>query len=262
MKNEKTMKNKPTSNQPKTPPRPTALQQPRRRVETPSPVLRFTPTAWAKLLFFCYYGDTEVGGFGVTRPNDLLLVEEFVTVKQRTTLASVEFDDAAVADFFDAQVDAGRSPEQFARIWLHTHPGDCPGPSATDEETFQRVFGACTWAVMFILARSGETYARLRFNVGPQGSILIPVRVDYAAPFAGSDHAAWEREYLANICPEPLTFGTFGGDLFADMHGEKAGAGELVHAGTAGELDMTAAEFTDDDRDLAALFGEEDAVWL
>ena len=46
-------------------------------------------------------------------------------------------------------------------------PDDCPSPSSVDEETFARVFGGCDWAVMFILARGGATYARLRFNTGP-----------------------------------------------------------------------------------------------
>lgn len=125
-----------------------------------------------------------------------------MTVKQRVSAVSVAFDDDAVADFFDAQVDAGRKPEQFSRIWLHTHPGNCPTPSATDEETFSRVFGGCTWAVMFILACGGQTYCRLRFNVGPGGEVLIPAEVDYSRPFAASDHAAWETEYDRNVHPD------------------------------------------------------------
>ncbi len=72
------------------------------------PILRFTPTAWAKLNFFCHYGQTEIGGFGITPAEDLLLIQEFVTVKQTTTEVSVNFDDEAVADFFESQVDAGR----------------------------------------------------------------------------------------------------------------------------------------------------------
>ena len=124
------------------------------------PVLRFSPTAWSKLLFFRDHGQTEIGGFGITSSEDLLLVEDFVTVKQEDTAVSVSFDDEAVADFFDAQVDAGRKPEQFARVWCHTHPGECAQPSSVDEETFGRVFGHCQWAVMFVLARDGKTYAR------------------------------------------------------------------------------------------------------
>jgi len=51
----------------------------------------------------------------------------------------------------------------------------------------------------FILARQGHSYARLRFNVGPGGDVNLPVRVDYTRPFAASDHAAWQEEYLAAV---------------------------------------------------------------
>lgn len=163
------------------------------------PYLRFTPYAWAKLIYFCHRDETEIGGFGITAEDDPMLIEDFVTVKQEVSIASVAFDDEAVADFFEDQVDAGRQPSQFGRIWLHTHPGDSPYPSSVDEETFDRVFGGCDWAVMFILAEGGDTYARLRFNVGPGAAIELPVSVDYEQPFAGSDHLAWEVEYQANI---------------------------------------------------------------
>jgi proteasome lid subunit RPN8/RPN11 len=81
------------------------------------------------LLYFRDRSEAEVGGFGVTDVKDPLLVQEFLTVEQRVTSVSVSFDDEAVADFFDAQGDAGRRPDQFARIWLHTHPGESPQPS-------------------------------------------------------------------------------------------------------------------------------------
>jgi hypothetical protein len=173
----------------------------------PSPSLRFSPTAWAKLLYLRDLGDTEVGGFGIAAAEDLLLIEEVRLVRQECTGVSVIFDDQSVADFFDAQVDRGFKPEQFARIWVHTHPGDWAEPSATDEHTFCRVFGRTNWAVMFILARGGETYARLRFHVGPGGEIEIPVSVDYRRAFAASDHAAWEAEYRASVRIEALELG-------------------------------------------------------
>ena len=34
---------------------------------------------------------------------------------------------------------------------------------------------------------------------GPDGALLLPVEVDYGRPFPGSNHAAWEEEYLANV---------------------------------------------------------------
>lgn len=163
------------------------------------PALRFSPYAWAKLLYFRDKGDTEIGGFGVTEPDDLLYVSDFVTVKQSVTSISVSFDDNAVADFFDQQVDTGRKPEQFARIWLHSHPGDSPEPSLMDEQTFKKAFGSCDWAVMFIIGQDNRAYARLSFNIGPRPQILIPVEVDYSRDFDASSRKLWEAEYKANI---------------------------------------------------------------
>ena len=177
--------------------------QPQRHAQKPS--LRFSPTAWAKLLFFRDRDETEIGGFGITDPDDLLYVEDFATVKQTVTAASVAFEDEAVGGFFDAQVDAGRKPEQFARIWCHTHPGNSPEPSGTDEDTFARVFGGCDWAIMLIVSRFGRTFARLRFNVGPAGETEIPVEVDYSMAFPASNHKAWEAEYTANVQIEERT---------------------------------------------------------
>jgi hypothetical protein len=173
--------------------------------EPAKPVLRFSPTAWAKLVYFRDKSENEVGGFGITRPEDLLCVTEFVTVKQKVSTVSVSFDDHAVADFFDGQVDLGRKPEQFARLWLHTHPALSPKPSVIDEETFKRVFSGCHWAVMFILAEDNRAYARLSFNVGPGGQILILARVDFSCDFGPSDHRLWDAEYDANVKVEHVS---------------------------------------------------------
>jgi hypothetical protein len=167
-------------------------------------VLRFSPTAWAKLLCLRDLGDTEIGGFGISKAGDLLFVEDVQLVAQTCDWAHVAFDDAAVADFFDRQVDSGRRPEEFGRIWVHTHPGNSAAPSPTDEATFARVFGGAEWALMFILARGGQTYARLRYNCGPGADLKIAVEVDFGQPFAGSDSEAWQTEYCANVrTPEP-----------------------------------------------------------
>jgi len=105
------------------------VKQKRQKEKASHPILRFNPTAWAKLLYFRDKTDNEIGGFGITEADDLLYVTDFVTVKQQVTAVSVKFDDNSVADFFDSQVDLGRKPEQFARHWLHTHPGSLAEPS-------------------------------------------------------------------------------------------------------------------------------------
>jgi hypothetical protein len=98
--------------------------------------LRFTPYAFAKLLFMRDIGDTEIGAMGISKKDDALLVQDIVMVKQKCTSSSTDFDEDGIADFFDAQVDLGRHPEQFGRIWIHTHPGNGASPSFKDEETF------------------------------------------------------------------------------------------------------------------------------
>jgi hypothetical protein len=174
----------------------------------PDSILRFAPLAWLKLQFFCHAGHTEIGGFGISALGDPLYVEDFVTVRQQVTPLTVRFADDAVSDFFDHCVDAGLKPQRFARIWCHTHPGDSVVPSSRDEETFSNSFGCCDWALMFILGRTGQTYARLAFSAGPGGALLLPTAADWAAwpewVSAGKGRleaqvAQWQQEYMENI---------------------------------------------------------------
>ena len=154
--------------------------------------LVFSPLAWLKLQFLCHAGPTEVAGFGLTAADDPLHVEDVLVVRQRATPVTVAFDDAAVADLFDAMADAGVPPARFGRVWVHTHPGESVTPSTTDEVTFAWAFGGCDWAVMAILGRTGRTSARLRFNTGPGGSIELPTAVDWAA-WPARATAPWRR---------------------------------------------------------------------
>lgn len=198
-----------------------------RQVHQQAQALRFTPYAWAKLLFLRDLGSTEVGGFGISAPNDLLLIEDVVLIRQTCSAVTVQFDDASVADFFDSQVDLGRRPEQFARIWIHTHPGSSPSPSLTDEATFSRCFGATDWALMFILACGGRAYARLRFQAGPRGELILPVEVAFNGPFPAAAVDLWTREYEQCVVLE-RSFGDLREPLFS-----VAAAEHLVDAGLA-----------------------------
>lgn len=154
-------------------------------------------------------------------------------VRQRCTLATVVLDDVAVADLYDDLVDQGISPERFGRVWVHTHPGRCPLPSAVDEETFARVFGRNDWAVMAILARNDATYARLAFRAGPGGAVELPVAVDFGSAFAGAEPAVWDELYRQNVRAESaplreelgMSFserGSVGYELWEDFYGDAA----------------------------------------
>lgn len=126
--------------------------------------LSFSPEAWIQLQFICHAGDTEIGAFGIAARDNPFHIVALGLPKQTCSCVTVEFDDASVADFFDEQIDKGRTPDQFARVWIHTHPGHSAEPSGVDEDTFARVFGKCDWGVMFILAKGGATTCRLRMT--------------------------------------------------------------------------------------------------
>jgi hypothetical protein len=168
--------------------------------------LRFAPLAYLKMLYLCHAGPTEVGAYGISAENDLLYVQDVVTVRQECTPVTVNFLDEAVADHFDRCADAGIPPQRCGRVWLHTHPGGSALPSWTDEETFARAFGVCDWAVMAILAKGGSRYARLQVNTGPGVTKRLRWSVDWQAwpeALAIQDLAAlrgdWAREHAENI---------------------------------------------------------------
>lgn len=169
--------------------------------------LRFSPTAWSKLLFMRDIGNTEVGGFAITRPDDLLYVKDFFLPKQTCSYATVVFDDVSIADYTDQMIDEGLMPEQFLRIWIHTHPNISASPSRTDEKTFSRVFGKCEWAVMMIIAQDGEIYCKLRVTGGPlPGDFDIPVGVDFDSyDFPASNLEGWLNEYNGKVEEKSFT---------------------------------------------------------
>lgn len=167
------------------------------------PKLRFNPTAWAKLLFLRDRGPTEVGAFGISSTDNLLRILDIELIAQRCTESFVTFDDVAVAEFFDHQIDLGRRPDQCGRIWIHTHPGHSAEPSAVDRDTFLRVFGPCDWAVMMILARGGGCFAELHWRHGGPATLCMDVEVDFTRSFPASDEAAWAADYDTHVRWEP-----------------------------------------------------------
>lgn len=161
--------------------------------------LFFTAYAWAKLRYLRDVGPSEVGGFGICDPRNPLLVHDIELVEQTCTVTTLDFDDESVDAMFNRHLDAGRSPDQFARVWIHTHPTESAEPSVVDEETFERLITASDWGAMFTLARNDVSYGRLQFNVGPRTSIRLEPCVDYSAGFAASDPRMWLDEYDASV---------------------------------------------------------------
>jgi hypothetical protein len=160
--------------------------------------LRFTPYAWAKLNFMRDISGNEVGGYGISSIDDLLLISDFILVKQKVSPATFAFEDKGLADYAENMLDVGLQPVEYSRILIHTHPGNSASPSSVDEENFQTKFSECNWAVMFILAKGGATSACIRFN-NPQVRAELKTVVDYSCPFPASEIEAWKEEYNTNV---------------------------------------------------------------
>ena len=152
-----------------------------------------------------------MGGFAISAAEDLLYIEDVELVRQTCDFASVVFDDQAVADYFDRQVDAGRRSDQVGRIWVHTHPGSLPQPSGTDEKPSPASSAAPTgrscssWPATVDLCPPGVPH-RAGWFPAPAG------RGGLWPPFPASDQAAWREAYLANVQveewpPEPRLLG-------------------------------------------------------
>ncbi len=150
-----------------------------------------------------------------------MYLEDIAVLKQKATSVSTNMDDTALADFTDDMVDAGRKPEQFLRIWLHTHPGSSVDPSHTDEITFREAFGDCDWAIMGILGRTGNVYARIRFKAGPGLSLDLPVKTFWGSIAPEElDFDNWKRIYDERVDTGKSYghYGYCGYDLGYDSH--------------------------------------------
>jgi len=176
--------------------------------------LRFSPYAWAKLMFMQKRGKTEVAGCGITETSDPLFVTDFVLIGQESSAVTFDLDTDDLADHLDRMLDAGLVPWQVANILIHTHPGNSPKPSETDEDNFVDAFSSPDWAIMMIVAENGETYCRLKLNTGPGVTKILKVEVDWSQPFSGSSHPEWAREYDEKVREYDWTRDTKGWDGF------------------------------------------------
>jgi hypothetical protein len=198
-----------------------------------SPTLIFSWYAWLKLKFMCYAGSSEVAGYGISRGtdrDDVLYLIDFMTIPQEADGASWEFEQDDIYDFIAHQFDEyGREPCEVSRIQIHTHPGSSASPSGVDEANFVEYFGGMSWGVMMILARGGETYARLRHGDGPDIHTRLDVRIDWddfpndsaalnmdygvhTSDMAELTNAmqTWEDEYKKNVTVRSYGYGAIG----------------------------------------------------
>jgi hypothetical protein len=166
--------------------------------------LRFSAYAWAKLIWMRDHGPSEVAGYGITGTEDPLLVTDFKLIKQKCTSVHFELDPNDGVEFMEQMADEGLMPWMHSNLLIHTHPMDSPQPSINDEENFAKAFSHPNWAIMLIVAESGNTYCRLKINVGPGITKELKVGVDWSQPFMGSDIQKWDEEYKAKVTVDKI----------------------------------------------------------
>lgn len=162
--------------------------------------LKFTAYSWSKLLWMRDRGNTEVAGYCVTGTEDPLLVTDFILIKQECTSVTFDLDPEDGVIYVEQMMDTGLPPWTFSNILAHTHPPGCsPNPSGVDEANFKKAFSHPDWAIMLIVADNGDSYCRLKLNVGPGVEKLLKVQVDFGQSFSASNHLEWETEYKKKV---------------------------------------------------------------
>jgi proteasome lid subunit RPN8/RPN11 len=124
--------------------------------------IKFTPYAYAKLIWMRDRGTTEVAGYATTGTNDPLLITDLRLIKQECTMVTFDLDPDDIVEDAERTLDMGLMPWQTHNILWHTHPGNSPNPSQPDEDNFVSAFSHPDWAIMFIVAEDGSTYCRLK----------------------------------------------------------------------------------------------------
>jgi hypothetical protein len=169
------------------------------------PKLVFSPLAMLKLQLFMQADQVQIGGFGISSEDNPLYVEDFLTVRQRVTPASVELDKQALADL----------PKRPGRIWVQSHVNEYAHPTAADEQACRRALGSGDWSALCILARDGASYARLSFAAVPDLAVPLEIEVDWAnwpeillerGAELGELFEGWMDEYGQNILPAGQEF--------------------------------------------------------
>ena len=163
--------------------------------------LRLSPYVMAKLSFLLETSSVEVSGFGICSQEDPLCVEDFQLVSQDSTIVTTDMDSDGIDAYFDRMDALDKERMECGRVWIHTHPGDCPIPSCTDRNTFARVFGQCSWAVMFIISKSRKWHAEMAVGFPVMATIEIPVSIEWGCTFGGVNRQAWLDEYRNNVRP-------------------------------------------------------------
>jgi hypothetical protein len=176
-----------------------------------SPSLILAPWAFLKLQFLLHAEENGTYGFGVSRLEDLLYVEEFIAVA-RAEVSSGEEQGRSLSEYIEGLAAAwSESPTRFGRIWFSTCVKDSARGRETDERVVERMCRGSGWWVSLRMACSGRMDARLHYACGQRARVPLAVCVDWArwsrllregtAPIEAWLRA-WTNEYQQHWCAQ------------------------------------------------------------
>ncbi len=179
-----------------------ALYPPRRQIrKMPDVVFTATKDASEKLKFWIDMSFGEFGGFAVTAdPNDRFKITDFIILPQTASGGHADLDNMAIAKYTCKMVKSGLQPNQFSRIWFHTHGGSGyfgPHSSTDDDNTFVRAFGQCDWSVMLIFNDAYSVYMELQNNKAH--NIGWEIGFEFWEKPLSKKHQGWADEFDDNV---------------------------------------------------------------
>ena len=175
------------------------------------PSLVLTSYSYQKLRYWeVLSGKNEISCFGVAFSQDnLLRVNELYLPKQIVTPSHTDPTEEGIATMYDELGQAKFPPNQFARIWIHTHTFTAPNktgislPSPVDFNTCREVFTGCDWFIMLI--KGGEEFTCYLYLLGALPvRLVLKVIVDYTDPgFPNKIINDWTTTFNEQVEEEP-----------------------------------------------------------
>lgn len=129
--------------------------------KTSIPKITITPLAKRKMELYIAFAKGEVSGLGEVAylpDSNEFRVSDVMIFEQKTTGATTDLDEEAVAKFLVDTIQAGKDPSAF-RVWWHSHANMSVFWSTTDTSTIEKFRNE--WMISIVGNKSGENLVRI-----------------------------------------------------------------------------------------------------
>ncbi len=170
-----------------------------------TPELNFTPQAWEQMQQYLRLSTYEISGFGRVQELDgRFLCDDIVIFKQEVSAGHTELDDLALAQFHEEVTAAGQKPQEYGRLWWHSHAKGSLYFSQTDWNTI--CYLARPYAFGIVGNQSGGV--KVAYSQKPYNNHMLPAMVidDVKCDVSYQSEASYElcrEEILQKVTYRP-----------------------------------------------------------